>query len=242
MGWTESPPFSCATTETARDIAEELINNNISVQPHSLEHLCCPPKHWTKIKDHGTICENFISQLEVYVDDFIMMTQVLSSKELLRFSRSLLHAIHMVFLPSIITKHDRKDPISVKKLEQGDGLWKYRKTVLGWIFDGLSRCLSLPKERVEEIMLEGKAVGREKHIPLLRFQKNVGKLRHAAICIPSGKGFFIPLHDALRDGKEIISVTKILRHTYRDWRILLRLASKSYACKTISSSQTTIYW
>ena len=76
-------------------------------------------------------------------------------------------------------------------------------------------------------MLEVKAVGRKKHIPLLRFQKNVGKLRHAAICIPSGKGFFIPLHDALRDEKEVISVMKLLRHTFRDWRILLRLVSKN---------------
>ena len=178
MGWTESPQCFCATTETARDIAEELINNNISVQPHPREHLCCPPKHWTKIKDHGTICINFISQLEVYVDDFIMITQVSSSKELVRFSRSLLHAIHMVFPPLIITKHDGKDPISVKKVEQGDGIWKYRKTVLGWIFDGLSRCLSLPKEKVEEITLEVKVVGRKKHIPLLRFQK---KLENSAM-------------------------------------------------------------
>ena len=83
------------------------------------------------MKDQGTICENFISQLEVYVDDFIMMTQVSSSKELLHFSCPLLHTIHMVFPLPIITKHDGKDPISVKKLEQGDGLWKYRKTVLG---------------------------------------------------------------------------------------------------------------
>ena len=87
------------------------------------------------MENEGTICENFISQLEVHIDDFVMMTQVSSSKELLRYSRSLLHAIHMIFSPPIITKHDGKDPLSVKKLEQGDGLWKYRKTVLGWIFD-----------------------------------------------------------------------------------------------------------
>ena len=47
-------------------------------------------------------------------------------------------------------------------------------------------------------MLEVEVVGRKKHIPLLRFQKIVGKIRHVAIGIPSGKGIFTPLHDALR--------------------------------------------
>ena len=76
-------------------------------------------------------------------------------------------------------------------------------------------------------MLEVKAARRKRQIPLLRFQKIVGKLRHAAFGIPSGKGLFTPLHDAIRDEKQIISVTQLLRHIFRDWRILLRLASKT---------------
>ena len=111
MGWTESPPFLCTTTVMARDIVEEIINDNVSVQPHPLEYLCCPPRYGTKMENEGTICENFISQLEVHIDDFVMMTQVSSSKELLRYSRSLLHALYMVFPPPILIKHDGKDPI-----------------------------------------------------------------------------------------------------------------------------------
>ena len=91
-----------------------------------------------------------------------MTTQVSSSKKLLRYSRSLLHAVHMVFPQSIITKHEVNDPVSVKQLEQGDGLWKYRKIVLDWIFDGLSRYLSLQK--LEEITLEVKVVGIKRQI------------------------------------------------------------------------------
>ena len=76
------------------------------------------------------------------------------------------------------------------------------------------------------MMVEMKAIGRIRHIPLLRFQKIIGKLRYAALGIPSGKGLFTPLHDALRTGSEKIIVTKLLRHSFRDWRTLLRLATK----------------
>ena len=82
-----------------------------------------------------------------------MMTQVSSSDELLRYSRKLLHAIRMVFPPPLITHHKGKDPIFVKKLEDGDGLWEHRKVILGWIFDGLSRCLSLPQHKIDEMMV-----------------------------------------------------------------------------------------
>ena len=37
MGWTESPPFFCSATETARDIAEMLINEEKSVDPRPLK-------------------------------------------------------------------------------------------------------------------------------------------------------------------------------------------------------------
>ena len=40
------------------------------------------------------------------------------------------------------------------KLEDGDGFWEYRKVILGWIFDGLSRCVSLPQITIDKMMVE----------------------------------------------------------------------------------------
>ena len=74
VGWTESPPFFCSATETARDIAEKLINEGTDIQPHPLESMCLPPKNGNN-DESGRNCENLISQLEVYVDDFILMSQ-----------------------------------------------------------------------------------------------------------------------------------------------------------------------
>ena len=120
MGWTESSPFFCSCTITVWDLAEDMMNDGSEGDPHPLEQLCCPPEQWEKTDNENNICKYFISQLEVYLDDFIMMTQVLSPDELLRYSRKLLHAIHMVFPPLLITYHKGKDLISVNKLEDGD--------------------------------------------------------------------------------------------------------------------------
>tara|TARA_B100000780_G_C20872013_1_gene346819 strand:- start:32 stop:673 length:642 start_codon:yes stop_codon:yes gene_type:complete len=56
MGWTESPPFFCSCTETARDIAEDMMNDGSEGDPHPLEQLCCPPEHWDKIDNKNNIC------------------------------------------------------------------------------------------------------------------------------------------------------------------------------------------
>ena len=196
MGWTESPPFFCTASETARDVAETLITTNAHVPAHPLERYCVPPKNW---KDHETDYQtNFVSQLEVYMDDFIAMSQCTSSTQLNHISRRLLHAVHCVFPPPSISKHKGLDPISIKKLEQGEGLWEFRKINLGWLFDGIERTITLPAEKLTLISREIKAVYRKITIPLQRYQQLVGKLRHASFGIPTGKGLFTPLHAALK--------------------------------------------
>ena len=62
--------------------------------------------------------------------------------------RKVLHAIHSVFPPPNIAGHNGDDPISVKKLTEGEGLWEYRKIILGWIFDGIARSIILPDTKV----------------------------------------------------------------------------------------------
>ena len=38
MGWSESPDFFCAATETAKDIAESYNKSETSMSPHPDEH------------------------------------------------------------------------------------------------------------------------------------------------------------------------------------------------------------
>ena len=75
MGWAESPPFFCAATETARDIAEDLAKEPMgSLPPHELEDYMLPPTKWPAV-ELSTTCEKYLKVMEVYVDDFCTMVQ-----------------------------------------------------------------------------------------------------------------------------------------------------------------------
>ena len=58
------------------------------------------------------------SEVEVYVDDFIAITNDLSEENLTKLSRAILHGIHSVFPPPTVTGHEDGDPVSIKKLQK----------------------------------------------------------------------------------------------------------------------------
>ena len=138
MGWKYSPPYFCAVTETARDVAEELANQpelaahpfeNITMSAddalklHQLQH----PQHWNTDDLHHHMQE-LNKLLEVFVDDFCGAIQSTDPAVLLHHSRALLHAIHSVFpaAPNPDTNPD-DEPVSLKKLHEGEGVWAFRK-------------------------------------------------------------------------------------------------------------------
>jgi hypothetical protein len=51
----------------------------------------------------------------------------------------------------VVTGHAEEDPVSIKKLKQGDGLWTTCKELLGWIFNKARHCIELPPEKVERM-------------------------------------------------------------------------------------------
>ena len=70
---------------------------------------------------------SFLHLLEVYADDFTQMAQTKDEETLRHLSRALLHRIHSVFPPPDVTGHNGADPVSVKKLLKGEGVWQVRK-------------------------------------------------------------------------------------------------------------------
>ncbi len=70
-----------------------------------------------------------------------------------------------------------------------------RKEVLGWVFNGATRCIELATKKVETILAELKTMLRMGCDVLFKqIQKLVGKLRHASIGIPSGRYLFGPMN------------------------------------------------
>ncbi|KAL7533742.1 hypothetical protein ACHAWF_007944 [Thalassiosira exigua] len=235
MGWALSPPFFCAASETARDVAASYVQERVGTLPsHPLEGLTMPeddiavalPELAKASPEAGA---RFLQMVEVYVDDFIQLAQTSDPEALLHCSRALLHAIHSVFPPPDITGHNGEEPISLKKLKEGEGLWELRKEILGWMFDGATRCIELAAKKQEAILKELRAILRIKNgVQFNRVQKIVGKLRHAAIGIPGGKGLFGPINRllAIEPSKVFWDRCPDARKAFDDWRQLIRAAAK----------------
>ena len=223
MGWAESPAFFCAATETARDIAEDLANEPMGSLPrHALEDHMLPPNKWPEA-GLATTCQSYLKVMEVYVDDFCTMVQTSDVNVLRQVSRSLLHAIHSVFPPMDVSGHNGGDPVSLKKLEEGEGEWDVRKEILGWVFDGARRCIELPVKKLDAIISELKMILRLPAIPYKRFERLVGKLRHAAIGLPAGRGLCAPFNRTVSAQPKMVALGRkgAVHGAFLDWKFLL---------------------
>ena len=133
--------------------------------------------------------------LEVYVDDYLHLAQAKDPAVLRHCTRALLHGIHSVFPPPAVSGHSGGDPVSLKKLKAGEGLWETRKEILGWMLDGATRCIELAEKKQEAIPREVRRLLRIKNgVAFNDLERVVGKLRHAAIGIPEGKGLMGPIN------------------------------------------------
>lgn len=80
--------------------------------------------------------QEVVNLIEVFVDDYIAISNAATQQQLLHISRAMLHGIHSIFPPPEVTGHAGEDPIAQKKMLEGEGLWQDCKEILGWIFDG----------------------------------------------------------------------------------------------------------
>jgi len=101
-------------------MAQEKLDSISSLQQHPLEQYCIPEDfELPKIKhiDGNTLAK----LLEVYMDNFIGLAQACSKEELVHFTHAVLCGIHTIFPPPGPTDDPKDEPISIKKLKQGDG-------------------------------------------------------------------------------------------------------------------------
>eukprot|EP00957_Ditylum_brightwellii_P003634 274811-Ditylum_brightwellii.AAC.2 len=211
-GWCKSPPFFCMALETASDVIQHLLNNDIVLPAHNFEECMLSLtqlQHW-KLPNPQHL-------LEVFVDNFIVTTNDTSMSNLLAISQAFLHGIHCVFPPTNVTGHNGQDPISEKKLDNGDGLWEYIKKVLGWELNGKAKTIHLLQKKALKTFTSLKVIARKTQITLHTFQVICGKLQHAAFGISGGMGLFSPLQQAMVGNPLIIVITPFLHETLQDW-------------------------
>ena len=221
MGWAESPPFFCAATETARDIIQHYFQKVPIIPPHPLEsHLYSRDTVAEKQPDNTSS-----TQLEVYVDDFIALTNDNSRQHIQHLARAMLVGIHSIFPPPTITGHSGEDPISNKKLLQHEGLFEQEKEILGWIINGKNYSIRLPLAKITKIQDEISAIIKKKKVPSNTLEKIQGRLIHASIGIPGGRGLMSPLYAAQIQTKEFTSITPQLKQCLQDWKELVKVVN-----------------
>jgi hypothetical protein len=91
MGWSESPPFFCAATETARNVIQADMDTNKHVTEQPMEDIMMNID-WASIPKHsgpsnsGPDKTKFLKLVEVYIDDFIGVLQSTNQVELQQLS------------------------------------------------------------------------------------------------------------------------------------------------------------
>ena len=99
--------------------------------------------------------QGFLHLIKVYINDFIQLAQCMDPNQLLHLSHAILHGIHSIFPLPTVTGSTEEDPITLKKLHQGDGLvWDTHKEILSWIFNGINCCIALPNDKHNCIQAE----------------------------------------------------------------------------------------
>jgi len=230
MGWCKSPPLFCTASETACDAAQDLLDAEADLPEHPLETYCLPEPIELPPLGNEEI-QWLLKLLEVYMDDFMGLVQSPSYRDLEHFTRAILYGIHKVFPPPGPNDDPDDEPIAIKKLKQGDGRWATSKEILGWFFDGVRHCMSLPPEKVTRIMDHLKMLAKQKMVRLKELEKLTSKLMHAMIGIPNGRGLLSPIIATVATKAKLqnyknksTKLNQATRQALQDWIMLLPCA------------------
>jgi len=216
MGWVESPPYFCAATETARDIASDYCDTPVGSLPHH------------KFAKHGRL----FYALEVYVDDFMSSVIPTSQKQLEHVATAIMTGIHDVFPADIV---DSNDPISEKKLLKGEGQYSLFKTLLGFNFDGKRKTMWLEEEKRAKLLtiLHSwlRAGSLNRGIPFGEFKSVIAKVRHAFTALPGGRGLLSPCNRLLKKRPPVVYFHRnaSLHVAISNCRTILRINEPSHA-------------
>ena len=134
MEWVESPPYFCAASETARDVAAQYAETKVGSLPkHKFAQHAMSGEDVQRLPKETQDTTPLRYFIDVYVDDFIPMAIATSQEQLEHVATAVMQGIHDVFPENTI---DAEDPISFKKLMKGEGRWALQKDILGFTFDG----------------------------------------------------------------------------------------------------------
>ena len=209
MGWIESPPYFCAASETARDVAAAYAELPVGSQKDHrfLPHTTTDPAYDNLPTANPTEALRYM--LEVFVDDFIALAIPASREQLDHIATSMMNGIHDVFPPE---SECESDPISNKKLRKGEAVWANVKEILGMTFDGVEKTIWLATEKrdalIKTLHTWIRLAKRSGGILFEEFRSVMSKIQHAFITIPAGKGLLLPFYALLATKPKFVFIHK----------------------------------
>ena len=116
----------------------------------------------------------------------------------------------------------RREPVSLKKLRQGDCSWDTIKLVLGWVIDTERMTLHLPPHRVERLWeILDSIPPSQKLTSVKKWHQVLGELRSMAIALPGARHMFGRLQNALSlQSKTRVCLKKGVHKALNDFRWL----------------------
>jgi hypothetical protein len=159
-----------------------------------------------------------LSNVDVYIDDFIGLAHATQSQSTLR---CLLHNLDSVFRRARhpFDKLTRKQIVSASKLDTGDGAWSTQKIILGWAIDTATKTLALPLSKAECLRDILASFLTKKRTSQKQWQRLLGELRHMATAIPGAKYLFSILQNTLVDQPKStrLRITPLVQASLHNW-------------------------
>ena len=132
------PPFSLMTTETvsASVLPPPQPEDRTPPTAPALSELADLALSLPQAEDCVPLTKHRgpIAHVDVFVDDFIGIAQG-SQCQCQNVCCCIMHAVDNVFSQPDLATAQRKEAVSEKKLLKGEGGWRQRKEILGWILD-----------------------------------------------------------------------------------------------------------
>ena len=163
-----------------------------------------------------------LSHVEVYLDDFIGITQGRPT-ERRQMTRHLFRTIHELFCPNNKEYIAREEPISLKKIRKGNAAWSTQKVVLGWAINTVKQVLTLPDDRKTNLLaLLDTTPPSASRCSRRRWHKLLVTLRSTVPAIAGAAGMFTRLQHALKTAKGFrINMTTPVHEELTVWHQLV---------------------
>jgi len=229
MGWSESCPYFCMATETIADATNKQPRCSFSTLPHAQDVLAAAqdqlggPTAISSTLPAPLLPQHPIDYTDVYIDDFMLLAQTHRVATTLR--RRLFHNIHKIFRPNTTEESTasppRREPISEKKLAEGDCSWDTKATLLGWLVDSVAGTLRLPPHRHERLHALIDSLLPADAVPVASWHQLLGELRSMQAALPGGSGLFSVLQHALSTASPSqVALRPATKICLRHWKLL----------------------